>query len=208
MIALRIVRAVGAAWVALYTLGLEAEVRNRRRDEIASDLYEHATTAAGGRPIAGAVAARFVRGVPADIARRIERGMGAAGGEDLVATWHGLGAVVLVLGIAVASLVYAMLHTFGYLGHSRLYAFVQVGMLIGTLVLLRGLSMLRESPRGGGALVLASGLALSFLWMFMPPIAIAMLLVTGYGVVRAWQLARAAHTDRDEREGGGPMPLR
>jgi hypothetical protein len=206
MIALRLVRALGLAWVALYTLGVEADARNRRREEVASDLYEHEVYASG-RSIAGVVAARFIRGVPADIAWRIDR-EASPGNEELVATWHGLGAVLLVLTIAVASLVYAVLHTFGYFGDSRLYAFVQVGMMIVSLVLLRGLSMLGESPRAGGAVVLVSGLILAFFWGFMPPIAVAMLLVTGYGVVRAWQLSRAAHIDRDEREGGGPMPSR
>ena len=66
-------RSLVGAWVHLYTLGLPATVRGDRRDELASDLWEHATEG-DGRPTVGAeIVARALLGVPADLAWRLER---------------------------------------------------------------------------------------------------------------------------------------
>jgi hypothetical protein len=195
MSGLEVVTAMGRAWVRLYTAGLPAETRDRRRREIESDLFEELAAGAGASP-APSVAGRFVRGVPADVAWRIERSMHADTDDELIATWHGGLAALLVVAIAVTSLIYAVLHTFGYFGDDhRVYAVMQVGLMIGSLVLLRGLTLTGESPRAGGALVVVVGLGMAFMWAFMPPIAIVLLAVTGYGALRAWRASRGESVD-------------
>lgn len=56
-------------WVAAYTRGLPPDVRDRRREEIASDLYEHAV-ADRGPGHSTRVLRRLLTGVPADLAWR------------------------------------------------------------------------------------------------------------------------------------------
>jgi hypothetical protein len=182
-------------WVRLYTLGMERATRERRLGEIASDLWEQ-QLAADARD-ASSIAGRFVRGVPADIAWRIDHSMHVETDDDLIETWPGLIAVLVVLGIGIVSVIYAALHAFGvYAGAELGYAFVNVGLLIASLVLLRGLSMTSESPRKGAAIVLVVGLGMAFLWAWMPPIAIALLLVVAYGMKRAGDASHARPTER------------
>lgn len=55
------------AWVAFYTRGLPPEVAERRRGELASDLFEH--TSGGSTPQAE-VLGRVLWGIPADLSWR------------------------------------------------------------------------------------------------------------------------------------------
>jgi hypothetical protein len=75
--------------------------------------------------------------------------------------------------------------------------------MAGTLVLLGGLSASKEHPVRGGAQVAVSGLALGFMWAFMPPIAIVVLGITGYGVFRAYRFWREERRERDARPSRG-----
>jgi hypothetical protein len=63
-------------WVSAYTRGLRPEVQGRRREEIASDIWEHQEHARdlGEQPAvtSRAVLTRIVAGVPADLFWRIE----------------------------------------------------------------------------------------------------------------------------------------
>ena len=65
-------------WVWLYTAGLPAEVREPRRAELESDLWEQEQEAgaAGCRPTTTAlhVLRRFMRGIPADVSWRQQQG--------------------------------------------------------------------------------------------------------------------------------------
>jgi hypothetical protein len=68
-------------WVAFYTRGLPAEVRQDRRDEIADDLLcqrnDAAESGRGDRSVGGEILARLLLGVPADVGWRLEqRGSG------------------------------------------------------------------------------------------------------------------------------------
>jgi hypothetical protein len=62
-------------WTHLYTIGLPAAVRDARRDEIASDLWEHwqDADAACASPVtvAAVTIARLVLGMPADLSWRV-----------------------------------------------------------------------------------------------------------------------------------------
>jgi len=59
------------SWVAAYTLGLASTVREARRREISSDLWEHQQDAASDGTRLGAIGlsivSRMVRGIPADL---------------------------------------------------------------------------------------------------------------------------------------------
>lgn len=73
------------AWTALYTLGLPGELRDSRRDEIESDLWEqrHAEAQEGPRPGSALhVLLRLVLGAPADIVWRAETGAAVRSGKD------------------------------------------------------------------------------------------------------------------------------
>ncbi len=62
-------------WTATYTAGLASSVRDARRAEIASDVWEHSEDmAAGGETLLGraiGVVSRLVRGIPADLLWRV-----------------------------------------------------------------------------------------------------------------------------------------
>jgi hypothetical protein len=74
--ALRLAKAILHGWTWLYTLGLPAEVRERRRAEVASDHWEHEHQAIrdGYRPEAVALQLleRLARGLPGDIIWRAQ----------------------------------------------------------------------------------------------------------------------------------------
>jgi len=63
---------VVAFWVRRYTSGLPEAVRYERRDEIASDLWEHEHDL-DGSSVGPEILARGLLGVPADLAWRLER---------------------------------------------------------------------------------------------------------------------------------------
>jgi hypothetical protein len=69
---------VARHWVRLYTAGLPPEIREARRAELESDLWEqeYETAAAHGRPTKTAMQVfhRLVRGIPADLCWRQQQG--------------------------------------------------------------------------------------------------------------------------------------
>jgi hypothetical protein len=73
----RIIR-LTRCWVRLYTAGLPTEVREARRAELESDLWEQEQEAgaAGCRPTTTAIHVlwRFMLGIPADLSWRQQRG--------------------------------------------------------------------------------------------------------------------------------------
>jgi hypothetical protein len=60
--------AFSTRWADRYTRGLPGEVRDRRREEIASDVFEQLHAASDGRQ--RAITWRTVRGIPSDVAWR------------------------------------------------------------------------------------------------------------------------------------------
>ncbi|MDR6906088.1 hypothetical protein J2X63_001774 [Agromyces sp. 3263] len=67
---------VALRWSTVYTRGLNGHVAGTRRDEIASDLHEHAAWAEehglSAPQLARSVRRRVLRGIPSDLAWRIE----------------------------------------------------------------------------------------------------------------------------------------
>jgi len=79
--------ALTRAWTRFYTLGLPAEVRDARRGEIDSDLWEQQRHADEGREgqlsTTLQVLLRLIPGAPADIIWRAEAGAAVRSGRDL-----------------------------------------------------------------------------------------------------------------------------
>lgn len=59
-----------AGWVGLYTRGLPPEIAERRREELRSDLFEHAAVAGPGPAHQADVLGRVLWGIPADLSWR------------------------------------------------------------------------------------------------------------------------------------------
>lgn len=78
--AVAVAGAVVRAWTFVYTIGTVGSIRQARRDEIASDLWEHARAAAdeglGHRSIAGQMLARCFLGIGADVSWRVQVALG------------------------------------------------------------------------------------------------------------------------------------
>lgn len=113
--------AVVRAWTFVYTIGAGTPISGPRRDEIASDLWEHARAGAEGgarpRAIAGQMVARCFLGVGADVSWRVQVGLGQRRAvkrevlmsERMKRDWWIPGAIALI-GAGIA---------FGFLSHSN-----------------------------------------------------------------------------------------
>lgn len=186
------------AWVRAYTARLPADVRDRRREEVAADVWEQSHEAmvrgASARALAAHVLLRWLRGVPADLTwrvdllwatlgrwarRREEVPMSVRWANRLFFSAGGLLTAFCVY-IAVANLVN------GDIGNSRfwsvLFALCAACFGLGALLWRRGRTSL-----GGGVMVLGvAPIGLLFWWTIISPIlALAM---AGLG---AWLWRRA-----------------
>ena len=92
-------------WTRVYTVGLPARCARERRDEVASDLWEHATDGARSGSNAGAIAAeifgRAVLGMPADLSWHLDelRGESMASPTPRLTAllWIGVGLLSIVM---------------------------------------------------------------------------------------------------------------
>ena len=69
-------------WTRFYTLGLPVAIREARRAEIESDLWEQSGQATAQLSTAAHIAARTILGVPADIVWRAETAAAVRSGKD------------------------------------------------------------------------------------------------------------------------------
>jgi hypothetical protein len=112
--------AVVRAWTFVYTIGAGSTTREARRDEIASDLFEHARSGAdermAPRAVAGQMLARCFLGMGADVSWRVQRTLGqrraveegVSMSERMKRNWWIPGAIALMgAGIVFASMSYA-----------------------------------------------------------------------------------------------------
>jgi hypothetical protein len=67
------------AWVSFYTIGLPADIRKARRDEMRSEVWEHLTYARTEGSPRGDILSRMARGIPEDILWRIQESNGGVG---------------------------------------------------------------------------------------------------------------------------------
>lgn len=98
-------------WVDVYTRGLPAEIRDGRRDEIASDLWsqfeEAAITGRSERSTANEILVRLLAGIPADISWRFAHRGGKRAKvslpDDTTGT-AGLGWAAIIAGVGMTGL--------------------------------------------------------------------------------------------------------
>lgn len=172
-------------WVERYTRGLPAHVREERRAEIASDVWEHRAAAVPDR-LGLSIFSRCVRGVPADISwcrahRRGRRRMASLGSIA-----HGIGWALSAMAYTFIVLVHGWFATalvgFDLYGDDWAPGDVAATARIGgTLLLLivSGTLLLPRAPASGASLVIA-GTAVTGLvfWWALPilgPVAIAVI---------------------------------
>lgn len=197
-------------WVALYTRGLPAELRDRRRTEIEGDLWAHAEDAyiAGHPPTSLDVEmlTRLTRGVTADIAWRWSQQVAARpiNRKEIVMpkprshqalTVIGVGLAALGLAFAVLSLVVIQQNTDDRPADVLAASAGAVAMIAGLALALIGLLVVRGHPTMGRQLAILGGVVIGlatlivFAWAW--PIGIVLAVPAVIGVVRARQVVEA-----------------
>jgi hypothetical protein len=194
-------------WVALYTAGLPADIRDARREEIAADLWSQAQEAerlgAAGTP-ASDVLGRLVFGLWADITWRLEQGLGLRGqpvnrslsrGTRIIAALAIIGGAALAAGLALTLALVAAAPdgTFGSIDYnatafiaSRL---VYDGAVVIVSIALWGLTFRFQDRIPGGVALLGCLGGFGGMLSAMGAYPLLLLLPIGSAVV-AWDLAR------------------
>lgn len=188
-------------WCAWYTRGLEAQVAGRRRDEIASDLYEHGVWADDSGESAHATAreilGRAVRGIPADLGWRHAQRRQLALADPLGFRMRQANGVVVTLVLLLAAAVTG----FGFYVLTRVATGVLAGdiraasataltLIALTALALCGLALLAyPRTRFGGALVMiAPGIGLIHFGLYQLYSLSATVGVLMFGMI-GWNLA-------------------
>jgi hypothetical protein len=194
-------------WVALYTAGLPADIRDARREEIAADLWSQAQEGerlgAPGTP-ATDVLDRLLFGLWADITWRLEQGLGVRGrpvqrsltmGTRIIAALAIIGgaAFTVAMAIIMAKVSSAPDGTFSTLDYSSTEVvatfMVSNGAIVMLSIALWGLIFrFTEQVRGGVALVGSVG-GFGGVLSAMGAYALLVLLPIGSAAV-VWDLSR------------------
>jgi len=168
-----------SGWCAWYTSGIDAQVAGRRRDEIASDLYEHGVWAddAGESPRATAreILGRAIRGVPADLGWRHAQRRQLALADPFGFRMRQANGVVATLVILLAAVVTGFgLYVLTRVASSVVAGEIRAGSATAlTLIALTALALggiaLLASPRtrfGGALVMIAPGIGLVHLGLY------------------------------------------
>lgn len=174
------------AWVGWYTRGLPPDDAERRRAEIASDLWEHERDAshAGltGLAISVEVLGRVLSGVPADLSwrrtvNRQPRTRLVNGGKHVSkpsARLEGVFLVLVAFNIAVAA---AMLPMTGSNVLDGARALVVVAVLV------TGLMLRSRAPLWSLGFVVVGAAGMVSLWFWLPPLYLVGLATIVVGVI-------------------------
>ena len=163
------------SWVALYTLRLPRGIREARRSEIDSDLWEQQSE--GGligrdeHEVGLHILARLALGIPADLTWRLERGISSQSRRTQVIegrTMISLVAVGVVMALfmvlaGIAAIVDALLDSDVGSGQA---AFGAITLLAGGAVA-AGLLISRRNPLLGIGLVAAGAITVAAAWYWM-----------------------------------------
>jgi len=177
-------------WVALYTLGLPRELRNGRRAEIDSDLWEHQRTAEFLEQRQGETSlqllTRLVLGVPSDVTWRLETGRSDRSERSISVNESGTMRSLVVVGVVVAlflvvtgigAVVDALVQEDLASGQA---GFGVISVLAGAAVG-SGLLTSRRNPLLGIGLVAAGAITVAAAWYWMLmitiPVGIAMVAI-------------------------------
>lgn len=197
-------------WTALYTRNLPADIRDRRRREIASDVHEHthAAQAAGEPPVAVAIdiVLRVVRGMAADVIWRWStlrgRGVGSALPGRLVVM---LNRLVITASVAITAFigVYFLVNGFGIGfgaggGEGERYPFYGTVEMLSGALLLAGVVVGPRRPRLAVAAIALGAIAISVTHVWL----LALNVPATVAIVAAavWRMRVAARRDT----GSGP----
>jgi hypothetical protein len=203
----------GVRWVATYTQHLPAEIGQRRRAEVASDVWEQRAAGLQAATPAAVVALSILRriaaGMPADLRWR-QGQLAAARGRSLeprerlllralASNWWlvlaGLiGAAEVVVGARIA--LGGALPVIGTGATARTGTTTGGGILIASagLLVLLGIVWRRRSRSGGGVLIAAGALPAMPLWPWLVPLVVVLAMTS--------ELVRARHLGRP----GTPPP--
>jgi hypothetical protein len=184
------------AWVALYTRGLPAELRDARRSEIDSDLWEQGQVAALVEEPPGETAfqltARLLLGIPSDLTWRVQAGLSAPSERSLRMneSLPMRGLVLAALAVAAFPLVIGILVLVGANGEmdgTERALFGPVQIAVGAMIF-AGLLLSARRPLLGTGLVAAGAITISVLWYWFVVVTIPVgvtLVATAYARGRA-----------------------
>ena len=178
------------SWVTLYTSGLPRELRDGRRAEIDSDIWEHQRTAEfldqppGGTALQ--LLARLLLGLPSDLTWRLEAGNSVQNERSISMNESGTMRSLVVVGVVVALflIVTGIGAVVGALVQGDLAsgqaAFGAISVLAGAAVG-SGLLTSRRNPLLGIGLVAAGAITVAAAWYWMLvitiPVGIAMVAI-------------------------------
>lgn len=194
-------------WTALYTRGLESALRNDRRDEIASDVFEQWRVGEAGWSHSLAMLGRCLRGMPADVSWRIEHArsvgaparalMGAIDRVERAARWvdrNGLPKLTPVVAVLYATLG-VLLFTIAAAGNTDDpggVVFVGTWSFVAGAAMVSGWRRMAAHPNQGLALVVGGVAPLSLLLVVTVVAPVAAVLVVWSEMRRWWALRRRA----------------
>lgn len=199
--------ALVARWVAWYTRHLPTEVAERRRAELASDLWEQRADARAMGTPALAILRRMVVGMPADLRWRQEQLAVARGRASDRGTWRGWRALVGGWWLGLAALVAVGQVAFGVVTARDMFpgaAARGLTLMAGGLLMLGGLALRRRS-RVASDLTIAAGALPGVPWIWMGSIWFDALAFSAITVVvaAAVDAAETHHLGRKGRHLGG-----
>ena len=184
--ALTLTVGMARSWVVLYTLRLPIEIRESRRSEIDSDLWEQKWLAARrGNPALGTaieVLSRMLLGIFDDLIWRLEAGVSVTKGQISVNdTWPmriGFIALMVPLLLLVANGLGMMLGN-GEFDNVQEQILWGLSFLVAPLVTAVGLWLCRTRPKLGLGLVVGGALstALLMFWMAFITVPLAILVI-------------------------------
>ena len=194
--------AVIRTWVGLYTRGLPRELREARRQELASDLWEQQQLSAfvNETPLetAGEMFARTLLGMPADITWRVQSQFATRSDTSLKMNDSGMtratlmACLVIVAQVPITATIIAVRNWPNDLSDVLFFPVYTVLPAVASIIIAFGLVTAPTKPGRGKALVaIGSGLVtVAWFWLFMITIPLGILLVTiahVRGKPRGWQ---------------------
>jgi len=173
--ALDMVVGMTRSWVAVYTSGLAPELRDARRAEIDSDLWEHQRTARLQDQPPGETAlqllTRLLLGILSDVTWRLETGHSVSGERSirmnealymrgLVAVGVALALLVVIVGVGSIFNAFEDGDNSGWVWGGSLSALSGVAVMVGLLIS-------RPNPLLGIGLVAAGAITIAVLWHWL-----------------------------------------
>ena len=170
------------AWVRTYTRGIPDPIRDERRSELESDLWEHRATAKhagiGVRATSFSIAARALAGISADLAWRRDTKGALMNAQTTTVDGRGwLGTTTDIMAALMGG--FAVLAGLGAaLGDGDSAGFGAL-LLVTGLVLLAGAYLRTRRPPAGLTLIVVGAISWSFLmyWLVLTVVAGAVLIV-------------------------------